>query len=67
MAFQENYLRLAKKNNFAKPWWIPKYTSGNRLSYQQAVHIPRSLQAATKYFVCLSQPTLFSGSQKQIQ
>jgi len=47
MALWENYLRPAK-TSFTKPRWIPEWTKRNKLGHQQVVHIPHSLQAATK-------------------
>jgi len=66
VAFRENYLRPAKKTVlFTKSWWIPKCTNRNKLGHQQKVHIPRSLQAATKRLcarLCF-QPTSYSQTR----
>jgi len=66
MAFWENYLRLAK-NNFTKPRWIPKCINCNKLSQQQVVHIPHSLQAATVCARLCFQPTHEKKLKKPIR
>jgi len=38
----------SKTNMFTRPWWIPKCANCNKLSHRQEVHIPHSVQAATK-------------------